>query len=302
MKKTLALVLALMLVLSTAALSAFAADTADVYVTISDGEGKLVLTQEKITVSDIDDDGALTINDALYAAHEAKFEGGAAEGYASGESAYGLSLNKLWGIENGGSYGYYVNNASAWSLVDPIADGDYIKAYVYQDLTAWSDTYTYFDVNTIESEQFGQTTLTLSAAGFDESYNPITLPVANAVITINGVESEFVTDAEGKVTIGIDSVGTYVISAISESMTIVPPVCTLTVAAPAEAPVETPEVSEPVEDEASEEVPVVEEKEEVVTAPETGFESNIMFFAALIAVSAAGIVILTVKGRKINEK
>ena len=48
MKKTLALVLALMLVLSTAALSAFAADTADVYVTISDGEGKLVLTQEKI--------------------------------------------------------------------------------------------------------------------------------------------------------------------------------------------------------------------------------------------------------------
>ena len=57
-----------------------------------------MLAMEKITVADNDGDGALTINDALYAAHEKAFTGGAAAGYASVQSDWGLSLSKLWGI------------------------------------------------------------------------------------------------------------------------------------------------------------------------------------------------------------
>lgn len=49
--------------------------------------------------------------------------------------------NKLWGTENGGSYGYYVNNVSTWSLTDPVDEGDYVNAFVYTDLTTWFDTY-----------------------------------------------------------------------------------------------------------------------------------------------------------------
>ena len=134
MKKLIAAVSAIALTFSTA-FTAFAAETADVDVTISDGTGTLPLAQEKITVTDIDADGALTINDALYIAHEEYYNGGAEAGFASAETEYGLSLNKLWGVENGGSYGYYKNNVSAMSLSDTIADGDYITAYAFSDLS-----------------------------------------------------------------------------------------------------------------------------------------------------------------------
>ena len=228
MKRVLGIALASMLMLGTMGMTAMAEEnnSVKVYVTISDDKGSLVMTQEEVTVTDVDGDGALTINDALYVAHEAKYEGGAEAGYTSYMSDYGMSMSKLWGIENGGSYGYCVNNASALSLVDAVKEGDYINAYAYTDLTAWSDTYSYFDVYITNAEAGAEFTLTLSANGYDSSWNPIVIPVANATITVNGEETEFVTDAEGKVTIALEKGGTYIISATSEEMTLVPPVCT----------------------------------------------------------------------------
>ena len=198
MKKVISMAMVLMLVLGMSNAAVFAADEdVTVYVSVSDAEGKLVLTQEAIKVTDTDNDGALTINDALYAAHEAKYNGGAEAGYASAQSEYGISLNKLWGTANGGSYGYYVNNVSAMSLSTEIKNGDYLNAYVYTDLTAWSDTYCYFDVSTISAETEKTITLTLSAAGYDANWSPVVLPVENATITINGETTEYKTDANG---------------------------------------------------------------------------------------------------------
>lgn len=207
-----------------------AADAPRVTVTIADAEGNLALTQEAVSVTDTDGDGALTINDALYLAHEAGYEGGAAAGYASAQTDYGLSLMKLWGTENGGSYGYYVNSNSAMSLSDPVSDGDCIDAFVYTDLTAWSDTYCFFDVLTLEADAGSDITLTLSAASYDENWNPITVPVADAVITLNGEETAYQTDAEGKVTFSVPVGGDYVISAFSDTMTLVPPCCVAAIA------------------------------------------------------------------------
>lgn len=227
MKRIFMAVLILMMVM-TLSLTAFAegtTETAEVYVTISDDSGKLVLAQEKITVTDVDADGALTINDALYAAHQEKYEGGAVAGYAVDYTEYGISLNMLWGITNGGSYGYYVNNISAWSLTDVVKDGDYINAYAFTDLATWSDTYSYFDVNSVEVNKNDEVTLTLLAAGFDQNFNPVTLPVSNATITVNGAATEYKTDDEGKVTVKFNEAGTCVISAASETQTLVPPVC-----------------------------------------------------------------------------
>ncbi len=196
----------------------------NVYVTISDGDGKLVLADKAVEVTDINGDGTFNIDEALFAAHEQNFPGGDTEGYFAYDSDYGRSLGMLWGNENG-SYGYYVNNASAMSLDNEVKNGDYINAFCYTDLTAWSDTYCYFDAHTAEGNEF---TLTLSAAGWDENYNPVTLPVEGAVITIDGEKTDFVTDAEGKVTITIDAAGSYVISAVSDTQTLVPPVCIAT--------------------------------------------------------------------------
>lgn len=226
MKKILSITFVVLMLVSVFCLTAFADETsatADVYVTIADHNGKLVLTQEKITVTDKDGDGKLTIDEALFAAHEAKYEGGAAVGYASAETEYGLSMIKLWNDANG-SFGYYVNNASAWSLADPVTDGDYVNAFVYRS-DDFSDKYSFFDQNTVSGKEGDEITLTLFYAGYDEAWNPVTLPVEGATITVDGVASEYKTDAEGKVTVKLDKAGDVIISAESGSMTLVPPVC-----------------------------------------------------------------------------
>lgn len=229
LRKITALIAVIAVISCLAIVSALAADGVTVYVTIANGS--LVMTQEAINVTDADGDGALTINDALFLAHEAGFSGGAAAGYASEVGAYGLCIAKLWGVQNGGSYGYYLNNASAMGLTDTVKDGDHLTAFVYTDTAAFSDTYCFFDVNNVTAEAGEKLTLTLSAAGYDESWNPVVKPVAGAVITVDGVPSSFVTDAEGKVTLTLEG-GAHTLSAVSESAVLVPPVCAVTVASP----------------------------------------------------------------------
>ena len=224
MKKVYKLFIATMLMVFVFGITAMADEKAEVYVTISDKDGKLVVTQEKIEVTDIDNDGALTINDALYAAHEAKYEGGAAAGYATETTQWGLGLVKVWGTANGGSYGYVVNNASAMGLTDVVKNGDYVNAYIYTDLTTWSDAYSFFDINTIDTKEGKEITLTLSANGYDANCNPPVTPVEGATITLNGKATEYKTDATGKVTFILEK-GEYVISAISDKQILVPAVC-----------------------------------------------------------------------------
>ena len=221
MKKT--RTLAAMLILGALCTAAHASDdSASVYVTIADGNGDLAMTYEAVEVTDIDGDGTLTISDALYCAHEENFDGGAAAGYGTAMTDYGLSMTKLWGAENGSGYGYVNNDVSAWGLADPVTDGDHVSAYVYTDLAAWSDTFCYFDKKTASGEMIE---LTLTANGWDENYAPITVPVESAVITVNGEKTDIVTDANGKAEIPIPGSGTYVISAESDTQTLVPPVC-----------------------------------------------------------------------------
>jgi len=232
MKRLLTLSIAVLLLCTLGCLAVAAEDalTAEAYVTIA-SKGALAVSYQKVTVTDADGDGALTISDALYAAHEACFEGGAEAGYqAYMHEDYGLSLGKLWG-DASGNFGYYVNHASAWSLADPVKDGDAVYAFVYADGENFSDMYSFFDVNTATAEVGGEVTLTLLAAGYDEDWNPVTLPVEGAVLTVDGVATEVKTDAEGKAVLTLDTAGTHVISARSDAATLVPPVCVAEVVA-----------------------------------------------------------------------
>ena len=68
MKKTVLTVLCAAMLLGMTAIPAHAAASETVYVSIADDKGALVLPYRPVTVTDIDGDGALTINDALYAA------------------------------------------------------------------------------------------------------------------------------------------------------------------------------------------------------------------------------------------
>jgi hypothetical protein len=238
------------------------ANTANLFISLSDGEGKLVLAQEKIAVSDQDGDGTLTLNDAFICLHNEKFEGGADAGFASSSGW----ITKLWGVENGGGYGYYLNNQSASSLTDPIADGDYLNAFLYTDLTTWSDSYSYFTLFTASATEGDSVTLTLLSSGYDENWSPITKPVSGASVTVNGTVVG-TTNEEGKITFTADTVGTFTVSATSSTQTLVPPVCTLTVS------------------ESSSETENPEQKPE---APATG--DSLLFTAALALLTTIGLI------------
>lgn len=228
MKKTklFAVLTALVMMFALCALPVHA-EGLEVLVSISDGnsDNGVELAWEKVTVVDCDNDGQLTINDALFSAHEKHFKGGAGAGYAFAPTEFGLSLNKLWGVENGGSYGYYINDASPLSLSDTVKDGDRIYAYAFADLTAWSDMYTYFDKCQLEADKGDEITLTLSGASYDAEWNPVTVPVEGAKILIDGKDSGVVTDAEGKAVVTLNGSGQQIISAASDSAVLVPPVC-----------------------------------------------------------------------------
>ena len=191
-----------------------------VYVTVADENGKIVARYEKVEFTE-----GMTIDAALSALHAKKCEGG----YASAESTYGLSMVKLWGVENGGSYGYYVNNASPTSLKDTLHENDHVYAFIYTDTVAFSDTYAFFKNPTAEVAKGESLELALSSAGFDESWAPINLPVAGAKILVDGEETSVVTDANGKATVKFDKAGTYVVTANSETVTLVPPFVIITV-------------------------------------------------------------------------
>lgn len=278
MKKTLTVLLSGILATGALAVTASAEASAEVYVSVADENGKLAMAREKVTVTDINGDGAFDIDEALSAAHEASYNG--EDGYEAYDGDYGRAIKKLWGVDNGGSYGYYVNNASAMSLNDTVKDGDHVYAYLYTDLTAWSDTYSFFDADTAKAEQGEKLTLTLSAAGYDESFAPITLPVEGAVITFNGEATEYVTDSEGKVEISVSDTGSVVISAVSDTMTLVPPVC----------------IAEISEKEASSDT----EAEVSKNNPDTGVES-VAVFGGLAMVAACAVYCARNSMRK-NEK
>ncbi len=226
MKKVFSVMLAFLMIIGCMGITSFADDvSATVYVSISN-KGQLVAAQTKVTVADIDGDNKLTVNDALYAAHEAAYSGGAKEGYSYyTHKDYGLSIGKLWG-DTSGNFGYYINNSSCWSLADQVKSGDYLNAFVYSDSKSYSDKYCFFNEFTVTADMNSDIELTLSSAGYDASWNPVTFPVANAEITVDGNATGTKTDANGKATIQISGAGKHIISAVSASETIVPPVCT----------------------------------------------------------------------------
>lgn len=221
MKKILSVIILAVMLTSLLTVATLAADKTTVYVTISNA-GEIVLADKAVSIEA--SSGTATLDDALRAAHE---QYGKADGYASGETEYGLSLQKLWGVENGGAYGYYVDDAMAWSLGDTVKDGSHIYAFVYSDTTYWSDAYTYFDVNTVSGKKGETVELTLNYYTYDESWNLVATPAAGMTLTLDGKDTGVKTDSNGKAALELTKSG--VLSATSGDIVIVPPVCTVNV-------------------------------------------------------------------------
>lgn len=214
----------------TAQDAALPEESSYIYITIAEADGTLALAHAELPLRDADGDHVLTVQDALLCAHDAYFEGGSAAGYAASEEEEAFSLTKLWGAEAEG-YGCYVNHAAVGSLLDPVASGDLLYAFVCADPVAQPETYCYFDAPQASVAGAETLTLTLTAVENDAEGEPIVSPVAGATIQIDGRDTAFSTDEEGKVTLQFDGSGTCIVSARKDGAALVPPVCAVAVSA-----------------------------------------------------------------------
>lgn len=208
-----------------------------IYVTLS-ASGEIVtgadrdatwLADAPVLVTDRNGDGMLNIDETLLALHEQYYADGAA-GYEAVEGQWGLSIAKLWG-DKSGSYGYYYNDQMAMGLTDPVTDGGRVKAWIYQDQTGYSDLYTWFDMPALETKPDKTVSLTLQASAWSDTEGAmITVPVSGAEICVLQTGQTDTTDESGLVQLKFEQAGTYtVLASSSETQSLVPSVCTVTV-------------------------------------------------------------------------
>ena len=155
-----------------------------------------------------------TVGEVIKSAHAKWFADGEA-GYVTAAGQYGDTITKLWGKENGGAYGYYINGAMAMGLTDPVKPGDIIDVFVYKDTTTWGDVYT-----ALAAEASGdKVTVTVKAVtGYDANYNPVFGGLEGAkvcYVASNGnlVDTGVTTNADGVATVTLKN-GIYRMVAI----------------------------------------------------------------------------------------
>ena len=294
-----------------------------VYVTVSNA-GELGVTADGTVAVNLpvavaaDANGQATVDAALAAFHGAYMPGG----YATSESAYGLAVDKLWGVENGGSYLFGINNVKCNSGVgyDLVADGDALTAVVMKDLTYWADLIAGFDKSAVTAKVGEEVELTLSydEVTYDADWNPThgAKAVAGADVFVAGVADDVlaVTDENGKAVVSFDEAGTYVVSAsgavtmqvqdwsqggayVDADAPISAPACVVTVEADAE---DEPVIEEDdaVTDGADEEEPAVEEDaaeepaEEGEKAPATGDNAQLAVYLMMLMAAAGAAFVL----------
>ena len=218
MKKIVSSIIVIVMLLSLVGMFASCQSGPSAHVTVYDGKN-VVVADEKVAIAEGKTDDLNSVFKAISEKHGKKYE------TATGD--YGAYITCFWDVENGGAYGYYVNDQMSMGLTDKVKDGDHVYVFVYSDATYYSDAYSFFSEYELTVKKGENVTLTLSYIGFDENWNPVAMPLAGATITLDGVMVGSTTGEDGKITFKATKSG--VISATSDRVTIIPPVCILTV-------------------------------------------------------------------------
>lgn len=237
MKKKTVKFLAMMLCVMTAVafMPAFAfaavAPEQNITVTVSGSDKGSMLGLKTLTVSSKafdEGENAVTIADVVTTYCKAigktvKIEYG---------EAYGWGLTELFG-DDSGAFGYWNDNASAYSMSDPVENNGFVSVFVYKDQSGWSDKYSFFGSNSMTACPNKSVTLTLKAAGYDDNWNTVIAAYAGAEVGYyNGSTWTKLgtTDAKGNVSVKFAKNGTYTVTAKGANGEIlVPPVCVVTV-------------------------------------------------------------------------
>ena len=240
MKKILSLILVLTMVLT--AIPVFGDDignTITAYVTVSKyGEFVKDINSNQVVLIPVELSGGseYTLEDLFVELHNTYYPGG----YASAESDFGAYITRFWGDESE-NFGYQVNGGveTVMGLNHQVEDKDYVDVTIYKNWYPDTESYTKFDQYKAEILTEETLDVTLSQAGYDADWNMVFSPCEDAIVTVNGVETETTTDTDGKATLTFDKAGTYVISATKDKVVnekdvpaITSPICVVTVKDP----------------------------------------------------------------------
>lgn len=185
----------------------------------SDKDGKPMAYRD-VTATDIDEDGVITFDEALVAAHDKYVNGGAAGGYEISSSGW---VEKLWGKTSDASYSFTCNDKIAvdengqGSTVDAwaIKEGDALYASINKDDKYYADWYTYFDKKTITVD--AKETFTVNLKGgkaMDMSFDAAVKGVELGYLENGSFKKlETTTGNDGSATVTINRGGTYYLTA-----------------------------------------------------------------------------------------
>lgn len=187
---------------------------------LRDAEGGLAANLT-VAVTDEDEDGALTVYDAMVLAH--RYYYGAEDGFACEETDFGYSMTKIWGITEGVG-AFYHNGAMPWTDVrsTAVADGDQIDVILYGE--DWSDVYAAFD-QTKYTAGIGTTVpMELTYSAYDENWNAYLAPLSGGTVTAltaDGTAAESAeADENGNAFLSVQEAGTYQLALSSDGMTL----------------------------------------------------------------------------------
>ena len=217
-----AVVLALMMAVTFIPTFAFAADGSSdgitVYMTVSD-EGVIAqandgspMAWKEVQVSDTNEDGTYTFDEALVAAHKAY---NSEDGLDIGTSGW---VNKLWGKTSAAGSSFMTNNIAERNVVtmSEIKDGDHLVASLNQDVTLYADWTSNFDC--YEKTVYAGDSFKLNLQGYQAMTTNDFKPAAGVNVGIwdNGefkaIEGA-VTDTKGNATLSFTDPGTYYVTA-----------------------------------------------------------------------------------------
>lgn len=224
--RILSAMLVIAMILTSVSIPAFADTAGDdatgitVYMTVSDkgtlaaANDNTVMLNKPVTVTDINNDGKLTVDEALTAAHNAYNQN---DGYAVGD--YGVT--KLWGISTSNVL-FFVNNVGLASGVtaDTVSNGDSLVASVNSDNQYYADWYTYFGAKEKQVSTDQEFTLNLKGhlgmAYTDEDKTDVAVSNVKIGLWKDGKVEQLgdkKTDENGDVTLSFDTEGVYYVTA-----------------------------------------------------------------------------------------
>ena len=217
-KRIFAFLAAMLFVLSLSSLPVFAEtnettppDPVLIHLNLSDKDGKSLLSYEEIEVKDLDENGLFTVKEALASAAAKSKTDFAAEGD---------ELVSFFGLEHENGFCLYADRIPVESLEDEVKTGSVLT--VYPDRPGALLCFFESDILDAGDDEDAKLHLFTLQDGKE-------VPLANAVILLNGKESTFVTDENGNVTLHFDGTGYLTVSAKKEGADLVPPVCSAVV-------------------------------------------------------------------------